>query len=235
MTNPCGPYPGRQLFLGLTIDRKPCLAYLVSGRSPESRQRRAIAVENTVRIGPLGDTPYDPLRHYNGLKYDNSNGIAAVSNGIQTEAIYETYRLLANVGTAATRDFMSKILDGADAEPDSLHTPRIAGAVIPGKDNPVLIIGIKTAGAPAATHQVTTSAGRLAGIATYQGNLDNPEATDPAATLPELKFNGSSAQELAESLYDLSAASYKGDDIRVCTVGGVYSGSTWDIAIINRQ
>jgi len=235
MTNPCGPYPGRQLFLGLTVDRKPCLAYLVSGRSPESRQRKAVAVENTVRIGPLGDTRYDPLRHYNGLKYENSSGIAAVSNGIQTESIYETYRLLFNVGTAATKDFMAKILDGADAEPDSLHTPRIAGAVIPGKGNPVLIIGIKTSGAPAATHQVTSVAGRLAGIATYQGDLNNPEATNPAAAPPELEFNGSDAQDLAKFLYDLSAASYKGDDIRVSTVGGVYSGSTWDIAIINRQ
>ena len=234
MTNPCGPYPGRQLFLGLTVDRKPCLAYLVSGRSPESRQRKAVAVENTVRIGPLGDTPYDPLRHYNALKYDSGSGIAAVSNGIQTEAIYETYRLLFNVGTAATKDFMAKILDGANAEPDSLHTPRIAGVVVPNQENPVFIIGIKTSGAPATTHQVTPTTGRLTGIATYKGDLEHPEATDPATTPPELEFNSNSPHDVAKFLYDLSASTYKDDDIRVCTMAGVYSGSSWDIAIINK-
>jgi len=57
MNNPSGPYPGRQLFLGLTPAEEPCFAYLVTGRSPESRQRKAIAIENTVRIGPLGEYP----------------------------------------------------------------------------------------------------------------------------------------------------------------------------------
>ncbi|MBI4284005.1 MAG: hypothetical protein HY663_06005 [Chloroflexi bacterium] len=235
MTNPCGPYPGRQLFLGLTADRQPCLAYLVTGRSPESRQRQAIPIENTVRIGPLGNTPYDPLRHYPAVKYDNSTGIVAVSNGIQTDAIYETYRLLFNVGTPATKEFMEKLLDGANAEPDSLHTPRIAGAVIINKDNPVFIIGIKTHNLPAIARQVAPSAGGITGIATYRGNLDNPEPTDPTTALPELEFNGSHSRDLAQYLYDMSAATYKGDDIRVCAVGGVYSRNSWDITIINRQ
>lgn len=234
MTNPCGPYPGRQLFLGLTVDRKPYLAYLVTGRSPESRQRRAIPIENTVRIGPVENTPYDPLRHYTTVKYDSGTGIAAVSNGIQTEALYETYRLLFNVGTPATKDFIEKLLDGANAEPDSMHTPRIAGAVITNKDNPVFIIGIKTNNSPAAAYQVVPAAGSMIGIATYRGNLDNPEPTDPGTALPELEFNGSSPHDLAKYLYDISAETYKGEDIRVCTVGGVYSGNSWDIAIINR-
>jgi len=235
MTNPCGPYPGRQLFLGLTVEQKPYLAYLVTGRSPESRQRKAMPIENTVRIGPLGDTPYDPLRHYTAVKYDNSTGIAVVSNGIQTEAIYETYRLLFNVGTPATKDFMEKLLDGADAEPDSLHTPRIAGAVMINKGNPVFILGLKTHNSPAVAYQVVPAAGLMTGIATYQGNLDNPEATNPGTTPPELEFNGSSPHDLAQHLYDLSAATHKGEDIRVCAVGGVFSSDSWDVAIINRD
>ncbi len=234
MTNPNGPYPGRQLFLGLTVDRRPCLAYLVTGRSPESRQRKAIPVENTVRIGPLGNIPYDPLRHYTAVKYDNSTGIAAVSNGIQTEAVFETYKLLFNVGTPATKDFMKNILDGANAEPDSYHTPRIAGAVIINKGNPVFIIGIKTHNSPATAYQVAQAAGRMTGIPTYKGNLDNPEPTNPTAALPELKFDGSTPHDLAQYLYDMSATTYKGDDIRVCTVSGIYFGNSWNIAIINK-
>jgi len=234
MPNPSGPYPGRQLFLGLTTAEKPCLAYLVTGRSPESRQRKAIAIENTVRIGPLGNRPYDPLRHYTALKYDSSTGIAVVSNGIQTEAIYETYRLLFNVGTPATRDFMEKLLEGANAEPDSLHTPRIAGAVIVNKGEPVFLLGIKSYDAPAMAYQVTPAAGQLTGISTYQGSLDNPEPTNPAARLSWLEFNGNTSHDLAQYLYDISATTYKGDDIRVCAVGGVYSSNSWDIAIINK-
>jgi IMP cyclohydrolase len=234
MSNPSGPYPGRQLFLGLTAAKQPCLAYLVTGRSPASRQRKAVPIENTIRIGPLGDTPYDPLRHYNGLKYDNASGIAAVSNGIQTEAIYETYKLLFNVGTVATKDFMEKIMEGADAEPDSLHTPRIAGAVIVNKDNPVLIVGIKTNLGPAAAYQLALVAGRMSGVATYKGDMDNPEPTDPKNALTEIKCDADSPQDLARYLYDMSAASYKDEDIRVCAVGGIYTGGSWDMAVINR-
>lgn len=234
MSNPSGPYPGRQLFLGFTAAQEPCLAYLVTGRSPESRQRKAITIENSIRIGPLGDTPYDPLRHYTAVKYDQSTGIVAVSNGIQTEAIFETYKLLFNVGTSATKDFMVNLLDGANAEPDSLHTPRIAGAVIINRNNPVFIIGIKTYNSPAAGYQVAPVTSQIMGVSTYKGNFDNPEPTDPTARLSQLEFKGRTPHDLAQYLYDISAATYKGEDIRVCSVGSIYSGSSWDIAIINR-
>jgi IMP cyclohydrolase len=234
MTNPSGPYPGRQLFLGVTKSQEPCFAYLITGRSLESRQRKAIPIENTFRIGPLGDTPYDPLRHYTAVKYDNNTGIAVVSNGIQTEAIYETYKLLFSVSTPTTKNFMEKLLDGANAEPDSLHTPRIAGVIVPVKDNSVLIIGIKTYQSPATTYLVTPSAGKMTGVATYQGNLDNPQPTNPSKALFDLPFIESSPHDLAKYLYDISAATYKGEDIRVCAIGGVYSGNSWNIDIINR-
>jgi IMP cyclohydrolase len=234
MSNPSGPYPGRQLFLGLTVAKQPCLAYLVTGRSPASRQRKAVPVENTIRIGPLGDTPYDPLRHYTGVKYDDSSGIAAVSNGIQTEAIYETYKLLFSVGTEATKDFMEKLMEGADAEPDSLHTPRIAGAVIINEGGPIFIVGIKTNLGPAAAYQLAPVAGRMSGVATYKGDMETPEATDPQKALTELKCDVNNPHDLAKYLYDLSAATYQDEDIRVCAVGAIYSGK-WDIAVINRH
>ncbi len=235
MPNPSGPYPGRQLFLGLTVERKVCFAYLVTGRSPESRQRKAIPIENTIRIGPSENTPYDPLRHYTAVKYDKTTGIAVVSNGIQTEALFETYQLLFNVGTAATKDFMEKLLEGANAEPDSYHTPRISGTLTNTGSNPVFIIGIKTHLSPAVTYNVTPAAGSIIGIATYQGSLDNPQPTDPANALSELKFDGSNPHDLAKHLWDISAATYKGEDIRVCAAGGVYSGNSWETAIINKH
>ena len=118
MGNPYGPYPGRQLFVGQTAGGKPCFIYLVTGRSPESRQRVAVQVDTTVRMGPIGDAPYDPLRHYSAVRYDDVTGTLAVSNGIQTDAVYETYKLLVNVGSPRTETYLAAIMEGAQAAPD---------------------------------------------------------------------------------------------------------------------
>ncbi len=235
MLNPNGPYPGRQLFVGLTADESPCLAYLVTGRSPESRQRKAVKIGNTVRIGPLENIPYDPLRHYTAVKYEDSSGLAVVSNGIHTEAIFETYRFLINVGTSANKDYLGNLMQGAGAEPDSLHTPRIAGVVIAKKGKPAFMLSIATHDVTAAAYPVAPDARHIIGISTYQGNMDKPEPTSPTAQLPWLEFAGSTPRELAKGLYDISAADYKGDDIRVCAVAGVYSADKWKIAIINKH
>jgi IMP cyclohydrolase len=237
MNNPNGPYPGRQLFLGMTEEENPFFAYLVTGRSPESRERKAVLIDNVIRMGPLGDQPYDSLRHYAAVKYDNNSGIAAVSNGIQTEAVFETYKLIFNTASDPAKDYMEKILDGAGAEPDSYHTPRIAGIITKSFDKNgkhVFIIGIKGFNAPSKAYQVDLSPGKMVGISTYNGSLDNPESRNPAMNLPELEFKGTSPQELANLLFDISAASYKGNDIRVCSIGGILSEkSGWSLSIKN--
>ncbi len=235
--NPNGPYPGRQLFVGLTLSGSPAVAYLVTGRSPASRERKATPLDNGIIIGPIGNQPYDPLRHYTGVKYDNSNGIITVSNGIQTEALFETYKLLFNTNSLPSKDFMEKILDGAQAEPDSLHTPRIVGVVTNGSEGkPVFIVGIKRHDVPAQAFIVEPKPGILYGVSTYKGSLENPESFDMFVGLAKMEFKGKTAIELAESLFEISKASYNGDDIRVCAVGGIRSDDkhTWQIATRNR-
>jgi IMP cyclohydrolase len=235
MNNPNGPYPGRQIFLGLTEEGNPCFAYLVTGRSAASRERKAVLIDDVVRIGPIGDTPYDPLRHYSAVKYDNGIKIAAVSNGIQTEAIFEVYKLLYNIGSSPDKDYMEKILDGAGAEPDSLHTPRIAGIITfqGEKAAPVFITGMIGYGKPAGAFAIKPEPGSMVGISTYTGNMDKPESRNTAMPLPELKFMGNTAQALAGYVFDISYATSGGNDIRVCAVGGVLSGDTWNLAIRN--
>ncbi|MDD5288312.1 MAG: IMP cyclohydrolase [Dehalococcoidales bacterium] len=235
--NPNGPYPGRQLFVGMTMNGNPAVAYLVTGRSPASRERKATLLENGIIIGPIGDQPYDPLRHYTGVKYDNASGVIAVSNGIQTDAIFETYRLLFNTASAPANDFMEKLLDGAQAEPDSLHTPRIAGVVTNSPDGkPFFAVGIKRADMSARAFQIEPKPGTLTGISTYKGSLENPEAFDPQSGLAVLDFNGKTAIELAEHLFEVSKAVFNDDDIRVCAVGGICSEDkrTWQVAMRNR-
>jgi IMP cyclohydrolase len=235
MLNPSGPYPGRQLFLGSTADGKPYFAYLVTGRSPESRQRKAVPVENTVRIGPLGNTTYDPLRHYTAVKYDNGTGVVAITNGIQSEAIYEAYRLIVNVGTPPTEGLLEELLESANAEPDSLHTPPIGGAIIASKGSPVFVVGIKTHATRAVARQAQPGHGWMSGISTYKGNMDNPEPTDPAAPLSRLECKANTPLDIAQFVWDISAASNKGDDIRVCAVSGIYHDSAWVLHIINKH
>jgi len=234
--NPNGPYPGRQLFIGMTLNSSPAVAYLVTGRSPASRERKASPFDNGIIIGPIGNQPYDPLRHYTCVKYDNASGIMAVSNGIQTEAIFETYRLLFNTGSLPAIDFMEKLLEGARAEPDSLHTPRIAGITTNGMNNqPVFILGLKRQEMPAKAFQVEPAPGTLTGISTYKGNLENPEPNDPD-NLSKIEFKGKTAIDLAEHLFEISKAVYNGDDIRVCAIGGIRSEDkhTWQVAMRNR-
>jgi IMP cyclohydrolase len=235
MPNPNGPYPGRQLFLGVIADGKPAFAYLVTGRSSGSRERKATHRENSIIMGPLGNVPYDALKHYIVVKYDDATGILAVTNGIQTEAIYETYRLLHGVGTAPTADYMEKIMEGAGAEPDSLNTPRIAGVVTIHDKAVVQFVSIKRKDIPAKAFKLNISNGTFTGVSTYNGDSENPTPFTSLNNLPQIKFNGKDAKELAEYLYKLSEASYKGDDIRVCAVGGIYSSGKWAIAMVNKH
>jgi IMP cyclohydrolase len=237
MKNPNGPYPGRQLFLGLTKENKPAFAYLVTGRSPQSRERRATVKENSIIMGPIGNAPYDPLRHYTAIKYDNSIGLMAVSNGIQTEAIYEVYKLLYNVKSAPNDSYLKKIMDGANYEADSLKTPRIGGVITNSDDNnnPVCIVSIKTAGKPAFAWSVKPKSGVLLGVSVYNGNMENPEAFRAVKGPAELKCDGKTPQEIADFVYEISAATNQGDDIRVCAIGGVRTDNTWKVALINRH
>jgi IMP cyclohydrolase len=237
MMNPNGPYPGRQLFIGMTQGGNPAVAYLVTGRSPASRERKASAIDSGIILGPIGNQAYDPLRHYTGVKYDNVSGVITVSNGIQTDAIFETYRLLYNTASIPDRHFMEVILDGAQAEPDSMHTPRIAAVITQNsKNQPVFIVGIKRNDMPAKSFQIEPSSGTLSGISTYKGSLENPEPYDAGAGLSKIDFKGKTAIELAEHLFEISKAAYNGDDIRVCAVGGIRSedGHSWQVAMRNR-
>ncbi|MBN1160602.1 MAG: hypothetical protein JXA17_01455 [Dehalococcoidales bacterium] len=238
MKNPNGPYPGRQVFLGMTKDKRPAFAYLVTGRSPQSRERKATPKDNSVIMGPIGNVTYDPLRHYTAVKYDNSIGLLTVSNGIQTESIFETYKLLYHVKSRPASGYLKKIMDGANYEPDSLKTPRVAGIItnISEKNKPVYILSIKTAGRPAFVWTVKPKAGTLYGVATYRGNIENPGAYNTAKGPATLKCDADTPQKMAEFIYEISAADYKGDNIRVCAIGGMRGeDNTWKLALINRN
>ncbi len=237
MKNPNGPYPGRQIFLGMTADKRPAFAYMVTGRSPASRERKATPMGDSIIMGPIGNVPYDWLRHYMAVKYDNAIGLAAVSNGIQTEAVFEMYKLLYHTASVPDKSYIKKIMDGASFEPDSMSTPRVSGVIAnpAGKKEPVFNISIVTSGRPAAAWQIKPKAGMFYGVSTYHGNMENPGPFNIDGGLSELKCDAGTPREIADFLYEISAADYKGDDIRVSAIGGIRTDNTWNTALVNRH
>jgi len=237
--NPDGPYPGRQIFVGITKKGEPCFAYLVTGRSPGSRERKAEKKGNIIRIMPSdSNTTFDPLRHYIAVKYDNELGLAVITNGIQTEAIFENYRLSINLKgqkIVEAPQLLHSLLDYAEAEPDSYHTPRIAAAIAYGNGAPQAVIG--TIGVNHGhTEEINiepTNNGCLAVVSTYDGNMDNPKPNIHCPTLFCYECFAETPKELAKHIFEISAAKYEGDDIRVCTIAGVFSGGKWNTSIIN--
>jgi IMP cyclohydrolase len=170
------------------------------------------------------------------VKYDNNIGLLAVTNGIQTEAIFEMYRLLYHTGTAPNKSYLKKIMDGANYEPDSLHTPRPSAVITnpAGKTDPVYLIGIATDNGSFAW-QIKPKAGTFYGVSTYRGDIENPSTYDTAKGPAELGCAEQTPEEIAKFIYDISAETYKGDDIRVCAIGGIREGNEWKIAHINRH
>jgi len=239
MKNPNGPYPGRQIFLGKTAQGNPAFAYLVTGRSPASRARRATIRGNSIIMGPIDSSDYDWLRHYTAIKHDNNIGLLVVSNGIQTEAIFELFRLLYHTATKPDRSYLKKVMDGANYEPDNLETPRIAGVITnpPSSSMPVFLLSIKVARKPAFTWRVKPAAGEFYGISTYEGDIENPKPYNPGKGPSTIMVMASRPKELAETMFELTKEEYKGDDIRVSAIAGIRDDDnvTWKLAHINRH
>ena len=130
-------------------------------------------------------------------------------------------------------------MTGAQYEPDSLHTPRVAGVITfpAGKTEPVFMLSIITDNPPANTWVIKPEKATLTGISTYNGNLESPLAFDVTGDLPVVENNHNTPAEIAEYIYGISAAMNQGDDIRVCAIGGVLSSDkkTWELSMINRH
>lgn len=240
MSNPNGPYPGRQIFVGTTVIGDPCFAYLVTGRSPGSRKRKAKRLGDIIRIMPSeNDAPFDPLRHYIAVKHDARIKFAAITNGIQTEAIFEAYKLWINLerqNISEAPELIHNLLESAGAEPDSYHTPRIAAVIsVPENGIPQAVIG--TIGENhGRTDEILIKPkynGQLTVVSTYGGDMDNPEPNTHCPNLFSYECLAENQTELAKHIFGVSTAQYQGEDIRVCAVAGVFANSKWNISIIN--
>ncbi|MFC1900509.1 IMP cyclohydrolase [Chloroflexota bacterium] len=141
------------------------------------------------------------------------------------------YRLLYHSGSETNKNYIYRIMEGANYEPDSLHTPRIAGVI----SGDLYILSIVTDIPPARAYNITPEPGIMTAISTYAGDMANPVAFDVEGVQPTIELKAETPENIAAYIYEMSEALNEGDDIRVCAVGGVRTDNTWKLAIVNRH
>ena len=218
-------YIGRAVGLGRTPNTSPAALYAVSGRSEESRARRATINESTVHIGPVDGSDNDPLRHYDAMMLGEGNSIV-VSNGVHTNLIAEAYEKIKR-----PEDTIKTVLDELGAEPDSYHTPRIA-ALFNFVQHFRGYLGIVTEDGAAKTWYKTLEKGTAFFLPTYKGDKNNPRnviVNDSQHIFP-VNLYGNTPEELAGELYEIMDR-----DFVVSTVAAVwdFNDQKWKFAVRN--
>lgn len=129
-------YPGRLIAMGRGAGRTLIQAYVLMGRSENSRNRALVEVKQGIKVvapdktqEEMEATPNSELIYYQAMK--SSGPLSVVSNGAQTLPIFENLSQRKHYMDRAVN--AAGIVDGIDLasyEPDAPnYTPRIAGAI----------------------------------------------------------------------------------------------------------
>ena len=128
------PYPGRGIIIGKSDDSTWQIIYWIMGRSTNSRNRRFVAENTSLRTEPVDMSLLtDPsLIIYDAML--ELPGLYMVSNGDQTRTIYDAIKQ----GSTFEDSLMTR-----DREPDSPNfTPRISGVLDTRSKTPLVILSI---------------------------------------------------------------------------------------------
>jgi IMP cyclohydrolase len=227
-------YLGREIWLFLTDEGRPGALYSVSGRSKDSRERKAVyySKESRVAIEPLDKSQKaDSLRHYNAMKFNDI--FLAVSNGLHTEDMLES-----RFGNYAIGDIPRKMrmhLNKWKPEPDTLKTPRIAGIVT----YPTFYtMGMITEDNNATSIIVYPTRGTAYGISTYSGEGTEPKSFPidrllDQQTLLSKKVRGESPKDIAEFF----VSNVIDPEFFVCCASALWheEDDSWKIATLNKS
>ncbi len=234
-----GSYPGRIVGLGVTKSRKPLAIYAVSGRSEMSKERRAAIVNDGVQIEPLGElTPEQEaskdLIIYRAIRIDVSSKGLVVSNGRQTDPVYD---LIFHYGLGV-RDAIYATMYTMGFEPDRLCTPRLAGVfrLQSAHIERALSMVVADDGQPSGKHVEALlldpiDPGKVSFITTYTGDFENPQAPvleKQDNWIYSTAVEGDSAEEIAQELYEAVDA-----NVRVAAVAAVLETGGWSLAVHN--
>lgn len=237
-------YRGRIVLLGMNLEGDFVVGYGVSGRSPESRKRVARFYEEytsrffsgRVEIEILGEPTEEQKKNLQNIQYRamilkalKGEGIAAVSNGLQTQDIYDNFALKGYSSVAS-------VLSEWGRETDSLGTPRIAGFFVSRGSTYSASMGF--AGKNTESEYFTLSKGKGFVVSTY-GKNPFEEGKDPV--IPEnlneakekINIPAKTSQDLAEWLFEDDFWAGKG--LKVSAVGARFEGYRWSVDIINAR
>jgi IMP cyclohydrolase len=243
-------YPGRAIIIGRTPDdRHDVVVYAVTGRSRSSQARRLVhegggTVRTEVTDRQPSQSGNERLLLYRCLR--PFPGGLAVSNGAQTDLIWETIRHLMEsaplppaeeiLRQAFQRPHLPSGVDVTRYEPDApTYTPRISGCLA--GDAALAIVRRRPDGSPQwnyFTVPLKPGQGRL--LATYSGENRDPLpafAGDPR----EVGLIGRSPGETAEAVFQALSPEKGGPDLRVgvATLFRDIPTGRLEVAIINRS
>lgn len=205
-------YPGRLLAAGADPAGAGLVVYVITGRSASSQARKLIRSGDKVMVRPTDEKTLKKgnpdLLIYSAVMASEVGLV--VSNGKQTEDVYEAMRSEPNPAAA-----LARALGGWDYEPDSpIFTPRISACVGRGK-LALSVIRRGPAGESLREYfERPLARGRAYMVSTYRGeNLDPLPVFDRPPV--EVETEDSDPHEAAERIYASLAPRTPGRDFRV--------------------
>jgi len=262
-------YPGRMILIGQDpVEENDVIVYAITGRSPSS-QKRKIVTDKALEFDAIKTVPTDPtaiekgipaLLIYNCIRVFQDNLI--VSNGAQTDIIYDTVKSLVKNGHSISPaevfveafkkpheikgDKQSLSIDLTRFEPDCPHfTPRISGIIT--RKGAALHIVKNVEGHPIKhIFEIPLLGGRGKGITTYTGrNVRKGEKIPSFEGDPfDVVFQGKTTEEVARDVYEALGPKEEGlgvispgADFRVGVAVAFYkrSSNQMNSFIINRE
>lgn len=227
------PYPGRFITLGKARSGRTVVIYALTGRSASSQARRLVLDGLTVWTRPtdpeLLKAGRPDLLVYPAIRI--GKGIA-VGNGKQTADVDPD-------GEGSPVAVLERGLRDWNYEPDApIHTPRIAGCVLPSGRSALAVVRRGSEGEPLRSFfEFPLLAGRSRLISTYSGGpADPPVAFDGEPR--DIPFEEATARAAAEAFYAaLGPAEPGGLDYRVA-VASVFAdpedATRFELHIVNR-
>jgi len=230
-------YPGRVIIIGQSTEAHNVVIYAITGRSASSQARRLVADKEhgTIKVRPTDEqvlkTGNANLLVYPSIRLDELNNIF-VSNGIQTDLIYEVVHpgfddadaprnALELLMDAFSLPDLVEDIDITAYEPDNPNfTPRISGVVYPNGENAALFI-VKRAEDDSAMRQffeVPLIPGKGKMIATYTGENVNPLPSFKGEPI-DVSLPYAKVEEAVNAMYDAMAPKEGKPDFRVSTAG----------------
>ncbi len=223
-------YFGRVAAVGLTVEGRPSIWYVLTGRGRASRQRRATVQRLaggaiTVEVGALATAGRGAPSPVSVLHLQPNPPLALAGSGPYMD---EAWAALSS--DAAPPTVMGSILARWGPEPPPYRTPRSAAVLAAA--GPSAWVGATVEPEQVSVAAVRLTAGRFQCLPTASGATGATAPIGPAVEteLVEIRLGGQTAEELAEGAYQLFDPG-----LIVCAIAAAWdrAAGLWEVAVKN--